>query len=343
MTEPHDEPRSGWRRRWPLIKKILTYVFFILVAGLLIGLARNVDWNEVYTTLRNYNAKTLWMAGAAAFASYTVYCFFDVLGKHYAQHKLPVRQILPVTFVCYAFNLNLSAWVGGIALRYRLYSRLGLRASQITRVFTMSVLTNWLGYIWLAGLIFVMGWITPPDSWEIGHTALRVLGIGLLVVALVYLWACGFSKRRHWTIRKHEIHLPSLRLAALQMLLGAANWSLMALVVYFMLSQKAPYPEVLGILMISSIAGVIAHIPAGLGVIEAVFVAMLADELSQSAIVAGLIGYRVVYFLVPLFFATILYVVLEARAKKLRSGNEAQPQPDDEQTKQSPAAAEARQ
>ncbi|WP_181297163.1 lysylphosphatidylglycerol synthase domain-containing protein [Pseudomonas sp. Q2-TVG4-2] len=343
MTESHDEPRSGWRRRWPLIKKILTYVFFILVAGLLIGLARNVDWNEVYTTLRNYNAKTLWMAGAAAFASYTVYCFFDVLGKHYAQHKLPVRQILPVTFVCYAFNLNLSAWVGGIALRYRLYSRLGLRASQITRVFTMSVLTNWLGYIWLAGLIFVMGWITPPDSWEIGHTALRVLGISLLVVALVYLWACGFSKRRHWTIRKHEIHLPSLRLAALQMLLGAANWSLMALVVYFMLSQKAPYPEVLGILMISSIAGVIAHIPAGLGVIEAVFVAMLADELSQSAIVAGLIGYRVVYFLVPLFFATILYVVLEARAKKLRSGNEAQPKPDEEQTKHPSAGAEARQ
>lgn len=334
-----NKPASGWKRRWPLIKKILTYVFFILVAGLLIGLARNVDWNEVLTTLRNYDAKTLWMAGAAAFASYTVYCFFDVLGKRYAQHNLPVRQILPVTFVCYAFNLNLSAWVGGIALRYRLYSRLGLRASQITRVFTMSVLTNWLGYIWLAGLMFVMGWITPPDSWEIGHMALRVLGGGLLVLALVYLWACGFSKRRHWTIRKHEIHLPSLRLAAVQMLLGASNWALMALVVYFMLSQKAPYPEVLGILMISSIAGVIAHIPAGLGVIEAVFVAMLAGELSNGAIVAGLIGYRVVYFLVPLFFATILYVVLEARAKKLRSGNEAQPQPGDEQTEEHPPTA----
>lgn len=339
MTESNPaEPRSGWRRRWPLIKKILTYVFFILVAGLLIGLARNVDWNEVYTTLRNYSAKTLWMAGAAAFASYVVYCCFDVLGKRYAQHNLPVRQIFPVTFVCYAFNLNLSAWVGGIALRYRLYSRLGLRASQITRVFTLSVLTNWLGYIWLAGLIFAMGWITPPDSWEIGHTALRVLGVGLLVAAAVYLWACGFSKRRHWTIRKHEIHLPSLRLAALQMLLGAANWSLMALVVYFMLSQKAPYPEVLGILMISSIAGVVAHIPAGLGVIEAVFVAMLGGELSKGAIVAGLIGYRVVYFLVPLFFATIVYVVLEARAKKLRSSNEAQPS---EESREEPNAEKA--
>lgn len=334
-----DKPDSGWKRRWPLIKKILTYVFFILVAGLLVGLARNVDWNEVYNTLRNYSAKTLWMAGAAAFASYVVYCFFDVLGRQYAQHNLPIRQILPVTFVCYAFNLNLSAWVGGIALRFRLYSRFGLRPAQITRVFTMSVLTNWLGYIWLAGLIFVMGWITPPDSWEIGHTALRILGGALLVFAVVYLWACGFSKRRHWTIRNHDIHLPSLKLAVAQMLLGATNWSLMALVVYFMLSQQAPYPEVLGILMISSIAGVVAHIPAGLGVIEAVFVAALADDLSKGAIVGGLIGYRVVYFLVPLFFATIVYVVLEARAKKLRAGNASATQHDDQHTEEHPPTA----
>lgn len=323
----HSEAKGGWRRRWPLIKRILTYVFFILVAGLLIGLARNLDWQEVYSTLRNYRAETLWMAGAAALGSYVVYCFFDVLGKRYARHDLPLRQILPVTFVCYAFNLNLSAWVGGIALRFRLYSRLGLRPSQITRVFTLSLLTNWLGYMWLAGLIFVMGWITPPANWEIGFTALRVLGAGLLLACVVYLGLCGFSKRRSWTIRGHEIHLPSLRLALIQLVLGAANWSLMALVVYFMLSRQAAYPEVLGILMISSIAGVVTHIPAGLGVIEAVFVAMLADEMSKGAIVAGLIGYRVIYFLIPLLFATLVYVVLEARAKKLRKSNQGAEQP----------------
>lgn len=318
------KPKSAWRQRWPLIKKILTYLFFLLVTGLLISLARSVDWQEVYSTLRNYRAETLWMAGAATLASFVVYSFYDVLGKGYAQHHLPVRQILPVTFVCYAFNLNLSAWVGGIALRYRLYSRFGLSAAQITRVFTLSVLTNWLGYLWLAGMIFAMGWISPPSDWEIGATAFRVLGVALVLASLLYLGLCGFSRKRNWVIRGHELRLPSLRLAVLQMVLGATNWSLMALVVYFMLSQKAPYPEVLGILMISSIAGVVAHIPAGLGVIEAVFVALLAGDMSKGAIIGGLIGYRVVYFLIPLLFATLVYVVLEARAKKMRSRNDAQ-------------------
>lgn len=322
MSHSNAAHASGWRKRWPLLKKILTYVFFVLVAVLLVTLARTLDWQEVLRTLRSYKAETLWMAGAAMLGSYVVYCFFDVLGKRYVQHELPVRQILPVTFVCYAFNLNLSAWVGGIALRYRLYSRLGLRPSQITRVFTLSLLTNWLGYMWLAGVIFAMGWITPPPNWEIGSGALRLLGVVLVGICVVYLGLCGFSRRRSWTIRRHSVELPSLRLALIQLLLGALNWGLMALVVYFMLSQKVAYPEVLGILMISSIAGVVTHIPAGLGVIEAVFVALLSDEMSKGAIVGGLIGYRVIYFLIPLLFATLLYIVLEAQAKKLRRGNE---------------------
>ena len=321
-TPNEEHSQSTWRRRWPLVKKVLTYAFFVLVTVLLVSLARKLDWGEVWHTLRNYSAQTLLLAGVAAAGSYVVYCFFDVLGKRYTGHDIPVRQVLPITFVCYAFNLNLSAWVGGIALRYRLYSRLGLRPSQITRVFTLSLLTNWLGYMWLAGLIFVLGGITPPSGWEIGMGALRVLGAALLLACLVYLGLCGYSKRREWSIRGHDIRLPSLRMALVQMVLGAVNWGLMALVVYFMLSQKVAYPEVLGILMISSIAGVITHIPAGLGVIEAVFVAMLADEMSRGAIVAGLIGYRVIYFLIPLLLATAVYVALEAGAKRLRGRNQ---------------------
>lgn len=317
-TTRADLPKGRWRQRWPTIKKYLSYAFFILVAGLLIGLARNLDWKEIIGTLQSYQLRTLWLAGAAAFGSYLVYCFFDVLGKYYVRHGLPIRQIVPLTFVCYAFNLNLSAWVGGIALRYRLYSRLGVKPAQVTRIFTLSLLTNWLGYMALAGVIFTFADIRPPPEWEIGSMTLHIIGFSLMAVSVTYLLLCGFSKRRSWTIRGHEVELPSLRLAVIQILLGAANWSLMATVIYFMLLEKISYPEVLAVLMVSSIAGVISHVPAGLGVIEAVFVGLLGSQMSHPSIIAGLIGYRVIYFLVPLVFATIIYVVLEARAKKLR-------------------------
>jgi hypothetical protein len=70
------------------------------------------------------------------------------------------------------------------------------------------------------------------------------------------------------------------------------NWSLMAAVIFTLLPAKLDYPLVLGVLLISAIAGVITHIPAGLGVLEAVFIALLQHEASRGSLLAGLIAYR---------------------------------------------------
>lgn len=104
----------------------------------------------------------------------------------------------------------------------------------------------------------------------------------------------------------------------MQGLLGASNWSLMALLLYSLLPHSVDYPTVLAILLISSIAGVVTHIPAGLGVLEAVFIALLQGRLSQGVLLAALIGYRVLYFLLPLALACVVYLLLERRAIRLR-------------------------
>jgi uncharacterized membrane protein YbhN (UPF0104 family) len=68
--------------------------------------------------------------------SYLIYGCYDLLGRAYCGHKLAKRQVMLVSFICYAFNLTLSTWVGGIGMRYRLYSRLGLSGGTITRIFS---------------------------------------------------------------------------------------------------------------------------------------------------------------------------------------------------------------
>ncbi len=173
----------------------------------------------------------------------------------------------------------------------------------------------------LGGTVFALGLVKMPESWSIGTGTLRLIGVLLVAVTLIYLGLCAFSKRRSWTIRGHEIGLPSLRMAATQLVLGGCNWGLMALVVYIMLQEKVDYPTVLGVLLISSIAGVVTHIPAGLGVLETVFVTLLQDQVSKGSMLAALIGYRVLYFLIPLLLASLVYLLLESQAKKLRSMN----------------------
>jgi uncharacterized membrane protein YbhN (UPF0104 family) len=325
MTERHEPSsksgESAWRRAWPTTKKILTLAFFVLVGVLLYQLGKRLEWSEVVSALRSYSATTLLLACAAAVGSYLVYSSFDLLGKRYTGHQLPVKQIMPVTFVCYAFNLNLSSWIGGVAFRYRLYTRLGLKKSTITRVLSLSLLTNWMGYLCLAGAVFASGLLKLPPGWKIGSGTLQIIGVVLLLVALTYFLLCAFSKRRSWTVRGHELSLPSLQMALAQVVLGAGNWALMAAVVFVLMPDNISYPTVLGVLLISSIAGVITHIPAGLGVLEALFIALLSHEASKTSLLAGLIGYRAIYFLAPLLLATVVYLVLEARAKKLRGKN----------------------
>lgn len=307
--------RKAWHT-WG--KRLLTLLFVVLIPVLLYSLARNLDWDEVRRSLLAYKPGTLAVGLLLAFTSYLVFASYDLLGRAYTGHQLPARQVLPVAFVCYAFNLNFTTWVGGVALRYRLYSRLGLDTPTITRILTLGLLTNWVGYMLLAGTVFALRLVKLPESWAVGATGLQLIGIALLALALGYLLACGFAKRRTWSLHGHELTLPSLRLALCQVALGMSNWALMAALIHWLLPHDLFYPSILGILLISCVAGVVAHIPAGLGVLEAVFLALLHGQLGQGTLVAALLGYRTLYYLIPLLLALVIYLVLEKRAKTLR-------------------------
>ncbi len=309
--------------RWRLAKKVLTWLFFIAVAVLLVLYAQKVNWDDVWKVIHDYNRLVLLGAATLVVVSYLIYGCYDLLGRAYCGHKLAKRQVMLVSFICYAFNLTLSTWVGGIGMRYRLYSRLGLPSSTITRIFSLSITTNWLGYILLGGIIFTFGVVDIPAHWYISDTTLRIIGVVLLLFIAFYLWACGFAKRRHFTIRGQKLVIPSWKFALAQMAISSANWIAMGVIIWLLMGHQTNFFFVLGVLLVSSIAGVIVHIPAGIGVLEAVFLALLAGEhTSQGVIIAALLAYRVLYYFIPLLLALIAYLILESRAKKLRAKNE---------------------
>lgn len=313
-----DAGRHAQRRRrwWWWTRRLLTTTFFVLVAALLVWQARAVQWDEVFTTIKRYPLATLMGAAGFAAASHLLYSSYDLLGRHYTDHRLRTPTVMAVTFISYAFNLNLGSLVGGIAFRYRLYSRLGLATADVTRVLTMSMLTNWLGYLLLAGTMFAWSPLALPPDWKLDSSGLRLLGYVLLALAGVYLVLCATSRQRSWTLRGHEVTLPSLRFALLQFAMSSSNWLLMAGAVYTLLQQKIAFTDVLSVLLVAAVAGVITHVPAGLGVLEAIFAALLSHQLALGQLLAALLTYRALYYLAPLAAATALYVLVEARAKR---------------------------
>jgi uncharacterized membrane protein YbhN (UPF0104 family) len=305
----------GW---WPRAKRIASWLFFLAVLALLVRYGRNIDWGVVWDSVLDTPAPALMTAIGLAVTGHLLYSCFDLIGRRYTGHDLPTPTVMAVNFISYAFNLCIGSLVGGVGFRYRLYSRLGLDNGVITRVVSMSLLTNWLGYKLLAGFLFLVHPLALPPSWRMGNYGLQWIGAALILISLGYLVACIRSCNRVWNIRGHGFYLPPWRMAALQMVISCLNWSLMAAIIYVLLGERIAYHDVLTVLLIGAIAGVVAHAPAGLGVFEFVFLALLSHLVPEGRLLGALLGYRVIYYIGPLLIAGVMYLVMELNARKLK-------------------------
>lgn len=324
---------SGWQKvnaslqrvqkrlPWALIKKILTITFFVAVAILLVVKAREIEWQKVFETLKNTEITTLALTVALSLLCYSFYACFDLFGRYILKTNASAFKTWAAAWISYACNLNLGALIGSVAFRYRLYSQIGVKSATVTQILGISVVTNWLGYFLLAGLLFVSGSVDVPQSWSISNVALQVLGGVFIGVIAFYLYLCGFSSQREFQIRGRSFTLPSLKLASLQFLVACTHWTLMATVIYQFFSGQVEFTTVYAVLLISCVAGAVSHIPGGLGVLEAVFIALLAGQMQRYEILAGLFAYRCVFYFVPLLIALPAYLIFEAKCQAPENQN----------------------
>ncbi len=305
-----------WRDRawWPWLTRGVLAVFGAFVLGLLVWQATQVDWPAVLAAMAATPARVLLAAGAVALAGHLMYSTFDLLGRHYTGHHLTPQATMLVTFISYAFNLNFGAIVGSAAMRLRLYTRLGLRTPVSLRVMALSMWTNWFGYLALAGVMFIALPLPLPAGWHVSKAALHATGGVLLAVALAYLVACATVRPgRVWHWRGHAVRLPTLRMALVQLAVAVANWLLIAAVIWVLLQGRVAFPVVVGVFLVGVVVGIVTRVPAGLGVQEAVFVALLGAQVPAPDMLAAMLTYRALYYWAPLLLAGLAYAGLEAR------------------------------
>ena len=101
---------------WPAIKKWGGALFLLVVLALLVRYATKVDWAKVKQSVLELPRPVLLQALGFAALSHLVYSLMDVVGHRYTGHHMQKRQVMLVSFISYAFNLNLGSLVGGIGL-----------------------------------------------------------------------------------------------------------------------------------------------------------------------------------------------------------------------------------
>ena len=111
--------------------------------------------------------------------------------------------------------------------------------------------------------------------------------------------------------------LPSVspRLLAAQLIVPALDWVLAGAALYVLLppGHGLSLPAFLGIFLLAQFAGLLSHVPGGLGVVETIVVLLLSPYLSASAVLGPLLAYRGVYYLLPFGVGVLLLAVRELR------------------------------
>lgn len=295
----------------------LTFLFVLLVGYLLYNNLSSIKWDEVGNALSNVSPAMAGVSLAISAVIYILLASYDYLSFRYLKLKgISYPEVLVRAFVCYAFNLNLGSLVGGLALRYRVYSGWKIELDRIPYIIAFSTFTNWLGYCFLLSIMVTLqaeairGLIPFPTLW------IRLAGAAVLLLIVWYFWSC--IKQKSFEFRGESWRMPSVAFAALQLVWSSFQWTLQSFIIYLLLDSmgaSVSYYQILFTFMLSSVVAVFTHIPAGLGVLEVIFLRMKLG-VPQSDLLVALIIYRVAYYLVPLLTAVVAYFILEVRRRK---------------------------
>ncbi len=68
-------------------------------------------------------------------------------------------------------------------------------------------------------------------------------------------------------------------------------------------------------MLLGAMAGVIARVPAGLGILKGVFVTLLSHRVAEDELIAALLAYRAIYQLGPLALAALWLLYVDTRAR----------------------------
>jgi len=299
------------KRVFVWLQRLFILGFLGYIGYLAVGQFRQLDWQQVTVSVRTYGLAGIAVAALLALPGFLACACFDLVGRRLVGHHLSVPRTMLISFTGYFFSLNLGALAGGLAFRYRLYSANGLRFGRISKIVGQTIVTNWLGYILLAGIILSFAPPALPDGWGPGRAALLATGIACLGLSAAYVWVCITASGTEVKFRGLVLPLPAPSLVLVQYALSLTSWGSITMVLVWLIPGDTGPLVVLPVLMISAIAGIWSHVPGGIGVIEVVFLKLLADRVPDNELVAAVLVFRAVYYLVPFLLAVPSYLYLE--------------------------------
>lgn len=302
--------RFKWLRRNG--SNLLMLGLFTVGIVVLYKLLHKIDVHQVRLQIHALAWSQIGLAALSTAAGYLALVGYDWSALRYIRKQLPLPLVAFTSFVGYALSNTIGAsWLSGGAVRYRIYSRVGLTATEIALVIGFTTLGFGIGEVLIGGTALVVqpeifagyfGW--PPDWVRWGGGVLLALFIAELIL-----------RSRHegsvrW--RKHEFRLPDTSILAGQMGFSVLDIGFAGTTLFLLLPDSTlGIAGFLAIFAVALVIGVLSHVPGGIGVFEAVMLTALTPFMPVEQVTAALVVYRLVYYLVPFLLGTVLLIAGE--------------------------------
>ncbi|MBP1852056.1 bifunctional lysylphosphatidylglycerol flippase/synthetase MprF [Rhizobium halophytocola] len=300
---------------WERYSRPLTALAAILVFSLLgiaiYKLTEEVRYRDVIHSLGHTHTSSIALALLFTALSFATLCLYDFNALAFIRRKLPRSEVLLTAFSAYAVG-NVAGFgaLSGGAIRYRAYTRAGLRPEEIAKVIAFVTLSFSLGLVLITALLLL------PLSPEIGDIIgisprwLQAFSLATLVLAAT---AAILGRGRGLRLGRFTLRLADTKTLSRQFLVTVLDLAFSASVLYALLpgGTDISWPAFFAIYTVAIGIGVISHVPAGLGVFDAVMVAALGDTAGTEGVLAALVAYRLIYYAFPLTIAIILVTLAE--------------------------------
>lgn len=325
-TQPIASARLHWlellsKYRQPLGLAITLLLFSIALIACR-HLLSELDLYALHDSLLSVPLPALGGALAATAVGFVVLLGYEWSASRYANVQLPTRTLILGGFTAFAIGnaVGLSLLSGG-SVRYRLYARHGLGAVEVARMTLFASLSLGCALPPLAALATLSD--LPAASVALHLSIPLLASVAVAVLALSVLLAVGIYRRRlpeqpiphNLLVRagRRTLRLPGLNLTLMQLVITALDVGAAAIVLYLLLPDAPPFGAFLLVYLLALAAGVLSHVPGGVGVFEAILLAAFADQLGAAPLAAALLLYRLIYVVLPLLLACVALLISEAQ------------------------------
>jgi phosphatidylglycerol lysyltransferase len=308
------DPAEWWARLRPWLIAALGLALTAMIGVSLRRLLAEVHYADVLAAVIATPSPKIAGAVIATAFSYLALTRYDASALRYVGAKVGARTVVLTSFVAYALSntIGLGPLSGGV-VRMRLYSAAGVPPPQVARVIVFNAAAFGLGMLFFGAVGLLWGAHDVAVALHTHGWVLRLLAAAMLLVLSGFLWLC--VRRRSIRIGGFwELQLPPAELALRQLAISAVELAASAFVLWLLLPPgHIPLAAFIAFYAIAITAGIISHIPGGVGVFETVMLLAAGNDVPRNAMLGALLLNRGIYYLLPLVVATGALIFYELR------------------------------